>query len=115
MIDPAVLKEILTNDGDELSFVVEWRREPDSSIYEGATSSMERLARLREFYTSVKAPVLNQLQGAGVDVEDLPASAQAIITASPQKWTRLVTSGGPLDRPALRVLPNGLFYSAAAT
>lgn len=113
MIDPAVIREIQMNKSDELSFVVEWRREPDSSIYEGATTSMERLARLRDFYTTVKAPVIDQLQGTGVDVEDLPASAQAIITASRQNWIKLVRSGGPLDRPVLRVLPNVQFHPAA--
>jgi hypothetical protein len=115
MIDEEVLDEIRTakKRDDRCSFVVEWKVEPDPALYRNA-SRRERHQRLSDFYVDVKAPVLEALERLGAEIEDLPASSQAIVTTSAHNWERLATDGGPLHGGSVQILPNVTFRSAAA-
>lgn len=113
MIEREVL-DVLTKPGAEdrsYSFVIEWRQAPDESLFRNASTKRDRLNCLRDFYWSVKSPLIEELQHAGAEVRDLPASAQAIVTATGQDWLRLAS--GSLGRAeSVRVLPNVMFGTA---
>ena len=115
MLDPAALNEL--EDADErqlVSFIVEWRSAPTPDIYRNAITRRDKLERLRHFYDDVKKPLLEELKMAGVQVQDLPASPQAVVTCTGKEWQELGLNGGPLEDTAVRVLPNVLFESAAS-
>lgn len=112
MLDPNVLKEIRESDEDvSHSFVVEYRMLPGPDVYHGATTRGDRVARLREFYDTVKSPLIEQLQHEGLEIRDLPASGQVIATGTASQWQSVARKGGPLDDQSVRVLPNVMFYA----
>src|SRR5215212_11029542 len=107
MLDPAVLNEIrYAGERQVVSFVVEWMSAPTPDIYQNAVSRREKLERLRRFYDGVKRPLLDELRLAGVQIQDLPASPQAVVTCTGKEWQQLGLNGGPLEDTAVRVLPN---------
>lgn len=115
MLDFDVLREIReSDDHTRHSFVVEYRLRPEPSLYGGATTRGERVARLRQFYDEVESPLIEQLELEGVHVRDLPASGQVIVTGTAQQWQNLVREGGPLDNTLIRVLPNVMFHAVGS-
>lgn len=115
MLDPAVLNEIRYADKRQMvSFVIEWMSAPTPDIYRNAITRRDKLERLRRFYDGVKRPLLNELRLAGVQIQDLPASPQAVVTCTGKAWQQLGLNGGPLEGTSVRVLPNVTFESALA-
>jgi hypothetical protein len=115
MLDPEVLNAIrYAGERQVVSFVLEWRHTPNPVIYQDAITRRDKLERLRRFYDGVKQPLLEKLRMAGVQVQDLPASPQAVVTCTGKEWLQFGLDGGPLDDSAVRVLPNVTFESAFA-
>jgi len=115
MLDPDVLNAIrYAGERQVVSFVLEWRHAPTPAIYRDAITRSDKLERLRRFYDGVKQPLLEKLRMAGVQVQDLPASPQAVVSCTGKEWMEFGLNGGPLDDNAVRVLPNVEFESAVA-
>src|SRR5947199_3000570 len=91
MLHPEIKREVASAEGGEsCTFVLEWRATPDAELLAAYSSKRERLQRLIEFYRDLKRPVLDALsRNRRVSVTDLPASGQAIVTASARTWRDL--------------------------
>ena len=108
MLDPEVLREIASGPPDDMvTFVIEWREQPSETLFPPSSSKRERLNRLKSFYISAKAPLVDKLSRAGVSVKDLPTSSQLSATAPAHTWRGLRFK---LENdPRITVLPNRMY------
>jgi hypothetical protein len=112
MIDPALRASLpLGRSSQRCTVVLQWESAPDAGALTRGATKRERLENLQAFYRTMKAPVLDILrQNDDVEVQDMPITGEAVITASTEKLNALLANDGPLARvPKLRVLANASF------
>lgn len=109
MIDPALRDSLPLPRGPGLHTVVlQWQSPPDLASLQGLGSKRERLEKLQALYRDLKAPVMDSLRASGgLQIQDMPATGEAIVTAPADKLNVLLAESGVLaGTPEVRVLPN---------
>lgn len=114
MVDPDVRQQLkLGADRDAVrSVLLEWTASPDASLFAGAHSKRDRLRVLDTYFEVLKSGLLERLREEPVELQDLHASGQAILSGTVAVLEPLVSPGGLLDREAgVQVHPNVMFHS----
>ncbi|WP_205522591.1 hypothetical protein [Myxococcus eversor] len=110
MVHPELVHQLerVRDPQTQRSYVLRFKGGDALPRVDGLTSKRERLAAMETYFQALKAPLLVQLgREAGVSVEDLKSSSEAIVTASVAKWRELVQQGGVLERQSVvEVLPD---------
>jgi hypothetical protein len=108
LLDPEARRQIADSPSDtSCTFLIQWHEEPSESMFEGQRTKRERLETLVRFFREAKAPIREQLEGAGFIIQDLATSSQMIATAPASKWQEILPQ---LEHNReVAVLPNRMF------
>jgi hypothetical protein len=108
LLDPDAKRQVIDTPSDTpCTLVIEWHAQPNASLFEALPTKRERLSKLIGFFEETKAPMKKKLSDAGIEIRDLPTSAQVVATAPAKKW-RQILSDLEAD-PEVAVLPNKLY------
>ena len=96
------------------SLIIEWTARPGDDLLAGASTRRERIRRMEEFYRENLDSLVRRLKAnPSIEVQNLPATGNAILTGPVPVLRELVRPQGLLDLDRqIIVMPNVSFATA---